>query len=786
MPLRLTLAVPASLVCFCLAIAHAQNPTAITLTVTAPGNPAPSLTPITMGAAVVSGAIPILHGQVHFCEVSASGCADIPNFGLAQLTSNGTANIKFIPGPGTHTYKAIFAGTDSAQASTSAASSPFTVSYYDPITIAYGGGVGDYSLSADINAAYTAVPSGTVSFVDTSNANYILGSATLLPGLGSFGTTKLITAYQSQPLGKGPMDAFACNVGIGAADFDGDGKLDIVLGDQSVVLLDGNLQATFTPESYIPVAGPWACAIVVGDFNQDGRPDFVMTQAPSAFQPPLVTDYTTVYSYVEINNGDGTYSRPQSITGTGAPYLATGDFNGDGIPDLVFSAGGTEALGATIYLGNGDGTFIFRASYVTGGAGQAIVGDFNADGKADLALQNAGGNYVLYLGNGDGTFTASTTPPPSGLAPPPLIGDFTGAGYIDTATSYFLPPLPPPGFPLAPYPPATGALITQTIPPLQAAFTDVASPTASHISIVGTGTHLIAARYNGDSTYLPSLSAAIPLQAEPVPTTLSLTANPTTINQFKPVALTATLAPNTAQNHNATGTVTFKSGTTVLGAASIAAGVATLTTTTLPAGIDSVTASYAGDDNFAPSTSAPVTVAVTLVDFTVSLANPTVSLEAQHHTTTPLTLTSLNGFTDSIAIAYGKLPTFVTCLPTPTPAPLAANGATSISLYLDTDAVLGFARNTTPSAPAHPVLPPATLALSLVAGLATLRKGRSRMHLLLLTALAIPLTLALTGCGEIILPPSATLPGSYAIPITATGAATGITHSVNLTLTVTR
>jgi hypothetical protein len=59
-----------------------------------------------------------------------------------------------------------------------------------------------------------------------------------------------------------------------------------------------------------------------------------------------------------------------------------------------------------------------------------------------------------------------------------------------------------------------------------------------------------------------------------------------------------------------TGTVTFKNGTTTLGTSTVTEGVATLTTTALPVGADSLTASYSGDSNYKPATSAAFLEAV--------------------------------------------------------------------------------------------------------------------------------------------------------------------------------
>jgi Bacterial Ig-like domain (group 3)/FG-GAP-like repeat len=751
---------------YAVAPAQAQVPTATTLTVTANGSPVTNITSqtaLTLTAAVTSGSGMVMPGQVEFCDAAPPSCIGTHLLNVAQITRAGTAVMKYIPGPGTHNYQAVFLGTNLYSPSSSA-SATLTVAITDPTTITSGGGPGNYSLEASIAGGEKAFPTGTVSFVDTSNANYVLGTATLSPGQGSFGGQLLKTAYSTQAF---PLTGCSCPVGVAVGDFNGDGKLDLVIGDDGVAILFGAGDATFTAAPVVPVPGLWwANSIAVGDFNQDGKLDFIMTQIPPS------NTVTTVYTYVLLGNGDGTFTEPQVIPGTGMPNVVTGDFNGDGIPDIVLSAGGTEALGATIMLGNGDGTFTYKSSYVTGGTGPAIVGDFNGDGKVDLVLQGAS-DQVLYLGNGDGTFTASAQAPPAGLSAPAVSGDFTGDGFIDTVTTSVN---PPPGNPII------FAFVLQTIPPNETSFTTA----IAGIFIVGTGNHLIAASYSGDSNYPPSISPAIPLMAQPVPTTLGLTANPAGFNQFQPTTLTATLSPDLAQNHNATGTVTFMSGTTVVGTAPVVNGVAALSTTKLPGGINNVIATYPGDTNFSASSSSAITVPVTPVDFTISLSSSTITLETGHHITTTVTLTSINGFADPLTIACVKLPTNVTCQFNPTPATLPPNGTAAVSFYLDTDSVLGFARNNPAPGPSRPSLPP--IGVALCAGVVLFRKRSQsfRPGLLLFALAAIPLALSLSGCGEIIVGPPAVEPGTYTIPVTATGATTGAIHTAQLTLIVAR
>ena len=124
--------------------------------------------------------------------------------------------------------------------------------------------------------------------------------------------------------------------------------------------------------------------------------------------------------------------------GTGPGRLATGDFNGDGRPDIVTTDG--DGIGATVLLGDGDGGFTPAPASpieIAGGViGGATVGDFNHDGKADLAIAQPGaGNVAVMLGNGGGTFRpAPGSPLTAGAQNGPdevLVGDFNGDGNED-------------------------------------------------------------------------------------------------------------------------------------------------------------------------------------------------------------------------------------------------------------------------------------------------------------------------------------------------------------------
>ena len=87
---------------------------------------------------------------------------------------------------------------------------------------------------------------------------------------------------------------------------------------------------------------------------------------------------------------------------------AVGDFNGDGIPDLVTANFNTGEV--SVLLGVGDGSFRAARAFPAGRNPFAVaVGDFTGDGILDLAVTNFNSSTVsILLGNGDGTFQ----PPP--------------------------------------------------------------------------------------------------------------------------------------------------------------------------------------------------------------------------------------------------------------------------------------------------------------------------------------------------------------------------------------
>jgi hypothetical protein len=100
-------------------------PTTTTLAITSGGNAVTTVSSgsvITLTASVMAGSAGVTPGQVQFCDATAPHCTDIHRLGITQLTTAGTATFRFVPGIGTHSYKAIFSGTTGDAASSSSAS----------------------------------------------------------------------------------------------------------------------------------------------------------------------------------------------------------------------------------------------------------------------------------------------------------------------------------------------------------------------------------------------------------------------------------------------------------------------------------------------------------------------------------------------------------------------------------------------------------------------------------------------------------------------------------------
>ncbi len=189
-PLRMYIGLAAALVLIVIAgsprqitAAPTKAATTTTLTVSSGTITSPSTTSgtvFTLTATVMAGSTPVTVGQVSFCDATAKACTDIHRVGLAQLTSAGTAVLKFRPRAGVDQYKAVFAGTTKYAASASSLAS-FVVNGPTPTTtlLSEAGIQFNRGLTAAVYGNGSTGPTGDVSFLNTNSANAVLGSTAL-------------------------------------------------------------------------------------------------------------------------------------------------------------------------------------------------------------------------------------------------------------------------------------------------------------------------------------------------------------------------------------------------------------------------------------------------------------------------------------------------------------------------------------------------------------------------------------------------------------------------------
>ena len=192
--------------------------------------------------------------------------------------------------------------------------------------------------------------------------------------------------------------------GIAVGDFNGDGKLDLVTANfgidqgfsNTVSVLLGNGDGTFQRHVEYE-AGNFPKSVAVGDFNGDGKLDVVVANFASNLKQVNVL----------LGNGDGTFGSPVAYgTGKLPVSVVVGNFNGDANLDIAVANSGGNTV--SVLLGNGDGTFQSHRDLGTGTNPVSLtVADFNNDSRSDLATSNASSkNVSVLLGRGDGTFRA--------------------------------------------------------------------------------------------------------------------------------------------------------------------------------------------------------------------------------------------------------------------------------------------------------------------------------------------------------------------------------------------
>jgi len=681
------------------------------------------------------------------------------------------------------------------------------------IAIQYGDGAGGFSGLVQYSAAGTPTSIVVVDVNGDGRLDLITGNV----GTGRAGSDTISVFLNQSNRQLAPSNQYsigslgaAARVSLAAGDVDGNGSPDVVVVEDGngqpnqscvTIMLNSGVGAFTTLAQYS--TGSSLSHVATGDFDGDGKLDLVVTSG--------------LQTYVFFGLGGGSFGVPMAYAGGGGEEgIVAAQFNNGGVPDIAVVAAYDFSLSLLLNTAGTHATFAEAPNPVQYLQPVSITATFKpavpwaGQPTGTFTIRDGASTLVsLLLDNAQSAaFSTSQLAVGSHSITSTYSGDTVFARRMFTITQVVNRATPAIQLSSSANPSLTGnaVMINATLAPpyggqpsgmltvsegqstLSSQSLDTSSQSQFTLVAPTLGVHTLTFTYGGDTNFAPAtLNFSQDVQNR---TTLSLVSSSAT--SVAGGSITYTAAISSQGPPTPSGTVNFYADGAALGTATLDGnGNAALTTTATRDGAHTITANYGGDTYSAPATSNAVFVSVE--NFSASSSALSATIRAGQSATFNLTVTSLGGFNNTITFTCSGVPLHATCTFSPANATPAANGSTSVQMTVTTAGTAAALARPTHRGPARYVAF-AAFSFGALVGLVFVPARRKRKRNLCFLGACLMLLSMLVACGgsgggsgSNTPPPQVTPPGTSSITVTMTSNVSGATvmHSMQVNVTVT-